>query len=141
MQGVLDGAGFPARVTAHFVAVEGQARPRTTILIKFADEVCLSIQLMITEGFRILVMLLNEQNIGGISRYGLCLLITVILSCNYAWFYCLKFIMGRICRLYNETLVLALDPQLNELLILAQWQQVAASSITSLASMIESQSV
>jgi hypothetical protein len=39
MQGVLDGAGFPARVTAHFVAVEGQARPRTTILIKFAEEV------------------------------------------------------------------------------------------------------
>ena len=40
VQGVLDGAGFPARVTAHFVAVEGQARPRTTILIKFAEEVC-----------------------------------------------------------------------------------------------------
>lgn len=39
VQGVLDGAGFPARVTAHFVAVEGQARPRTTILIKFAEEV------------------------------------------------------------------------------------------------------
>lgn len=39
IQGVLDGAGFPARVTAHFVAVEGQARPRTTILIKFAEEV------------------------------------------------------------------------------------------------------
>ncbi|BBN18597.1 trafficking protein particle complex subunit 5 [Marchantia polymorpha subsp. ruderalis] len=39
VKGVLDGAGFPARVTAHFVAVEGQARPRTTILIKFAEEV------------------------------------------------------------------------------------------------------
>ena len=39
MQGVLDGAGFPARVTAHFVTVEGQARPRTTILIKFAEDV------------------------------------------------------------------------------------------------------
>ncbi len=42
-QGVLDGAGFPARVTAHFVAVEGQPRPRTTILIKFSEEVHLSI--------------------------------------------------------------------------------------------------
>eukprot|EP00850_Spirogloea_muscicola_P010501 SM000062S19887 [mRNA] locus=s62:138655:140841:- [translate_table: standard] len=40
-QGVLDNAGFPARVTAHFVAVEGQARPRTTILIKFSEEVLL----------------------------------------------------------------------------------------------------
>lgn len=35
----MDSAGFPARVTAHFVAVEGQPRPRTTILIKFAEEV------------------------------------------------------------------------------------------------------
>ena len=39
MQGVLDNAGFPAVVTAHFVPIEGQQRPRTTILIKFADEV------------------------------------------------------------------------------------------------------
>ena len=39
MKGVLDGAGFPAVVTAHFVPVEGQQRPRTTILIKFAEEV------------------------------------------------------------------------------------------------------
>ena len=38
-QGVLDNAGFPSRVTAHFVAVDGQSRPRTTILIKFAEEV------------------------------------------------------------------------------------------------------
>eukprot|EP00850_Spirogloea_muscicola_P006227 SM000029S10522 [mRNA] locus=s29:602262:604276:+ [translate_table: standard] len=41
--GVLDNAGFPARVTAHFVAVEGQARPRTTILIKFSEEVACSV--------------------------------------------------------------------------------------------------
>lgn len=39
VKGVLDGSGFPARVTAHFVPVEGQQRPRTTILIKFAEEV------------------------------------------------------------------------------------------------------
>lgn len=39
LKGVLDGAGFPAVVTAHFVPVEGQQRPRTTILIKFAEEV------------------------------------------------------------------------------------------------------
>ncbi|KAL2609209.1 hypothetical protein R1flu_027782 [Riccia fluitans] len=39
VKGILDGAGFPARVSAHFVSVEGQARPRTTILIKFAEEV------------------------------------------------------------------------------------------------------
>ncbi|GJP38049.1 hypothetical protein CLOM_g22482 [Closterium sp. NIES-68] len=39
VKGVLDNAGFPARVTAHYVQVEGQHRPRTTILIKFADEV------------------------------------------------------------------------------------------------------
>ncbi|KAH7546199.1 hypothetical protein FEM48_Zijuj01G0175300 [Ziziphus jujuba var. spinosa] len=38
VRGVLDGAGFPAVVTAHFVPVEGQQRPRTTILIKFAEE-------------------------------------------------------------------------------------------------------
>ncbi|KAF8393059.1 hypothetical protein HHK36_021300 [Tetracentron sinense] len=39
VRGVLDGAGFPAIVTAHFVPMEGQQRPRTTILIKFAEEV------------------------------------------------------------------------------------------------------
>ncbi|XP_038874608.1 trafficking protein particle complex subunit 5 isoform X3 [Benincasa hispida] len=39
VRGVLDNAGFPAVVTAHFVPVEGQQRPRTTILIKFAEEV------------------------------------------------------------------------------------------------------
>ncbi|KAK0570737.1 hypothetical protein LWI29_005647 [Acer saccharum] len=39
VRGVLEGAGFPAVVTAHFVPVEGQQRPRTTILIKFAEEV------------------------------------------------------------------------------------------------------
>lgn len=39
LKGVLDGAGFPAVVTAHFVPMEGQQRPRTTILIKFAEEV------------------------------------------------------------------------------------------------------
>ncbi|KAE8799243.1 trafficking protein particle complex subunit 5 [Hordeum vulgare] len=39
VRGVLDNAGFPAVVTAHFVPIEGQQRPRTTILIKFAEEV------------------------------------------------------------------------------------------------------
>ncbi|KAJ6958253.1 hypothetical protein NC653_040026 [Populus alba x Populus x berolinensis] len=38
VRGVLDGAGFPAVVTAHFVPMEGQHRPRTTILIKFGEE-------------------------------------------------------------------------------------------------------
>uniref|UniRef100_A0A453BED7 Trafficking protein particle complex subunit 5 n=1 Tax=Aegilops tauschii subsp. strangulata TaxID=200361 RepID=A0A453BED7_AEGTS len=38
VRGVLDNAGFPAVVTAHFVPIEGQQRPRTTILIKFAEE-------------------------------------------------------------------------------------------------------
>ncbi|KAK4798305.1 hypothetical protein SAY86_030631 [Trapa natans] len=38
VRGVLDGAGFPAVVTAHFVPMEGQQRPRTTILIKFSEE-------------------------------------------------------------------------------------------------------
>ncbi|XP_058114111.1 uncharacterized protein LOC131256989 isoform X1 [Magnolia sinica] len=38
VRGVLDCAGFPAVVTAHFVPMEGQQRPRTTILIKFAEE-------------------------------------------------------------------------------------------------------
>ncbi|PPR98165.1 hypothetical protein GOBAR_AA22487 [Gossypium barbadense] len=41
VKGVLENAGFPAVVTAHFVPVEGQQRPRTTILIKFAEEVIL----------------------------------------------------------------------------------------------------
>ncbi|KAL6555149.1 hypothetical protein OROGR_006407 [Orobanche gracilis] len=39
VRGVLENAGFPAVVTAHFVPVDGQHRPRTTILIKFSDEV------------------------------------------------------------------------------------------------------
>lgn len=39
VKGVLDSAGFPARVTAHYVQVEGQHRPRTTLLVKFAEEV------------------------------------------------------------------------------------------------------
>uniref|UniRef100_A0A0D9YDW7 Trafficking protein particle complex subunit n=1 Tax=Oryza glumipatula TaxID=40148 RepID=A0A0D9YDW7_9ORYZ len=39
VRGVLENAGFPAVVTAHFVPIEGQQRPRTTILIKFAEEV------------------------------------------------------------------------------------------------------
>ncbi|MFS8023609.1 putative transport protein particle (TRAPP) component [Helianthus anomalus] len=39
VRGVLDNAGFPAVVTAHFVPVDGQQRPRTTILIKFSEEV------------------------------------------------------------------------------------------------------
>ncbi|CAA2998393.1 Hypothetical predicted protein [Olea europaea subsp. europaea] len=38
LKGVLDNAGFPAVVSAHFVPVEWQQRPRTTILIKFAEE-------------------------------------------------------------------------------------------------------
>ncbi|KAG8367571.1 hypothetical protein BUALT_Bualt16G0085700 [Buddleja alternifolia] len=38
VRGVLDNSGFPAVVTAHFVPVDGQHRPRTTILIKFAEE-------------------------------------------------------------------------------------------------------
>ncbi|CAM8899023.1 unnamed protein product [Rhodiola kirilowii] len=39
VRGVLDSAGFPAVVTAHFVPMDGLQRPRTTILIKFAEEV------------------------------------------------------------------------------------------------------
>jgi len=39
VEGVLKSAGFPARVTAHSVGVEGQSRPKTTILIKFEPEV------------------------------------------------------------------------------------------------------
>lgn len=35
VRGVLEGAGFPARVTAHSVPVPGQARPKTVILMKF----------------------------------------------------------------------------------------------------------
>ncbi|KAJ8526206.1 hypothetical protein K7X08_028683 [Anisodus acutangulus] len=39
VRGVLENAGFPAVGTSHFVPVEGQQRPRRTILIKFAEEV------------------------------------------------------------------------------------------------------
>jgi hypothetical protein len=39
MQRMLDGPAFPTRATTHFVVVEDQARPYTTILIKFAEEV------------------------------------------------------------------------------------------------------
>ncbi|KAK8679542.1 hypothetical protein V6N13_144990 [Hibiscus sabdariffa] len=46
VRGVLDGAGFPAVVTAHFVPMEGLQRPRTTILIKFAEEVRTTIMLL-----------------------------------------------------------------------------------------------
>lgn len=35
LKGALQGAGFPARVTAHFVPVKGQAKPKTTFLMKF----------------------------------------------------------------------------------------------------------
>ncbi|CAK0762156.1 hypothetical protein CVIRNUC_002928 [Coccomyxa viridis] len=35
VKGALEGAGFPARVTAHFVPVKGQPKPKTTILMKF----------------------------------------------------------------------------------------------------------
>mmetsp|Transcript_36320 Transcript_36320/g.61209 ORF Transcript_36320/g.61209 Transcript_36320/m.61209 type:complete len:201 (-) Transcript_36320:200-802(-) len=38
VKGVLESAGFPAQVSAHFVPVEGQPR-RTTILMKFAPAV------------------------------------------------------------------------------------------------------
>lgn len=41
VKGALDGAGFPARVTAHFVAVKGAPRPKTTILMKFDSSVLL----------------------------------------------------------------------------------------------------
>ncbi|KAK8566621.1 hypothetical protein V6N13_002318 [Hibiscus sabdariffa] len=46
VRSVLDGAGFPAVVTAHFVPMEGLQRPRTTILIKFAEEVRPTIMLL-----------------------------------------------------------------------------------------------
>jgi len=39
VEGVLKSAGFPARVTAHSVAIEGSSRPKTTILVKFEPEV------------------------------------------------------------------------------------------------------
>ncbi|GKU87174.1 hypothetical protein SLEP1_g1619 [Rubroshorea leprosula] len=39
VRGVLDSAGSPTVITTHFVPMEGQQRPRTTILIKFAEEV------------------------------------------------------------------------------------------------------
>uniref|UniRef100_A0A7S1SV93 Trafficking protein particle complex subunit n=1 Tax=Tetraselmis chuii TaxID=63592 RepID=A0A7S1SV93_9CHLO len=35
VKGVLDSAGFPSRVSAHFVPVAGSERPKTTILMKF----------------------------------------------------------------------------------------------------------
>mmetsp|Transcript_12057 Transcript_12057/g.33900 ORF Transcript_12057/g.33900 Transcript_12057/m.33900 type:complete len:192 (-) Transcript_12057:459-1034(-) len=35
VKGVLDSAGFPSRVSAHFVAVPGSNQPKTTILMKF----------------------------------------------------------------------------------------------------------
>lgn len=38
-------------VTAHFVPIEGQQRPRTTILIKFADEVNAYIHLFSSSRF------------------------------------------------------------------------------------------
>lgn len=39
VRGVLEAAGFACRVTAHHVAVDGQPRPRTTLLMKFDPEV------------------------------------------------------------------------------------------------------
>ena len=39
VKGVLEDAGFPAEVSAYYATVEGQARPRTNILMKFAREV------------------------------------------------------------------------------------------------------
>ena len=39
VSGVLDSANFPARVTAHLIEIEGQETPRTTVLIKFSNEV------------------------------------------------------------------------------------------------------
>jgi trafficking protein particle complex subunit 5 len=38
VRGVLTGAGFGVRVTAHFVPIPGQARPKTTLLLKFDAE-------------------------------------------------------------------------------------------------------
>ena len=38
VRGALGGAGFGARVTAHFVPVPGQPRPKTTLLMKFDAE-------------------------------------------------------------------------------------------------------
>ena len=39
VKGILDSSGFLAQVSTHYVAVEGQSRPRTTILMKFNPEV------------------------------------------------------------------------------------------------------
>lgn len=39
VRGALEDAGFPATVSAYYAPVEGQARPRTNVLIKFAPEV------------------------------------------------------------------------------------------------------
>ncbi|KAG6430812.1 hypothetical protein SASPL_108885 [Salvia splendens] len=52
VRGVLDNAGFPAVVTAHFVPVDGQHRPRTTILIKFAEEGTLDFQSLKKQRYR-----------------------------------------------------------------------------------------
>mmetsp|Transcript_22086 Transcript_22086/g.52809 ORF Transcript_22086/g.52809 Transcript_22086/m.52809 type:complete len:80 (+) Transcript_22086:655-894(+) len=37
VKGVLEGAGFGCRVSAHFVAVPGSKKPKTTILMKFDE--------------------------------------------------------------------------------------------------------
>mmetsp|Transcript_1428 Transcript_1428/g.2179 ORF Transcript_1428/g.2179 Transcript_1428/m.2179 type:complete len:129 (+) Transcript_1428:426-812(+) len=39
VKGVLEDAGFSAEVSAYYTVAEGQARPRTNILMKFAPEV------------------------------------------------------------------------------------------------------
>eukprot|EP01114_Cavostelium_apophysatum_P009126 TRINITY_DN2219_c0_g1_i2.p1 TRINITY_DN2219_c0_g1~~TRINITY_DN2219_c0_g1_i2.p1 ORF type:complete len:109 (+),score=16.19 TRINITY_DN2219_c0_g1_i2:362-688(+) len=39
VEGILDAAEFPARVSAHSVPAEGQRFPKTVILIKFNPEV------------------------------------------------------------------------------------------------------
>jgi len=39
VEGFLDAAEFPAKVSAHTVPIEGQKTPRTVILIKFQSEV------------------------------------------------------------------------------------------------------
>lgn len=39
VKGVLEDAGFSAEVSAYYATVEGQARPRTNILMKFAPKI------------------------------------------------------------------------------------------------------
>ncbi|KAK9816644.1 hypothetical protein WJX72_003250 [[Myrmecia] bisecta] len=39
VKGVMDSAGFPARVTAHFIQIKGDTRKKTTILIKLDSSV------------------------------------------------------------------------------------------------------